>query len=600
MQFRVLGPLEVVGEDGGAKIGRGKRRTLLGLLLVDANTVVPHDRLIDAIWGESPPATARSALHVLVSELRKVLGAGGLDLLLTQPAGYVLRVEPAELDATLFEELLTSGREALSAGEPERAAGRLREGLALWRGAPLQDFTYEEFARAEIARLEELRTEAEEELLEAELALGRGEDLVPRLEALIARRPDRERLRGQLMLALYRAQRQTEALAAYQDARRTLVEQLGVEPSPALQRLQQAILRQDPSLESRAAPPSPPPGHPRWAERHRVLLALAAVPALGLAIGLVLALRGGGTSPPQALAAAPPRSIAVIDPETNRLVDAIPLATQPLATTPDPQGIVVGYGAVWVTDGGQQTVQRIDPEKRAIVKTIGIGADVRTLAAAFGSIWVANGSSATVTRIDARSNRAIATIPLGSLLGVPNTAFALAAGAGSVWTTAGADFVARIDPATNRVVSRTRVPAITSLAADRRFAWVGTRDGIIVRLDPRHPRIVKTRFATLPDGDFAGPMAARDNMLWVVVATGTTLLEQYDVGTGRLASTVVAGRTNSALALSREGLWVAELLDRDVVRVDPRTHKVVARIPLRRPANGIAVGAGAVWATVQS
>jgi DNA-binding SARP family transcriptional activator len=591
MQFRVLGPLEVAVDDGPIEVGRGKRRTLLGLLLLEANRVVSHDRLIEVLWGETAPATRRGAVHVLISELRRVLGD---ERIVTRPAGYVLRVGPEELDTERFGRLLAAGREQLVAGRPGQAEAALREALALWRGPPLQDFAYDDFAQAEIARLEELRLDAEEELLEAELALGRGDELVPRLEALIERSPRREHLYGQLMLALYHAQRQSEALEIYQKARGALIEELGVEPSPALQRLQQAILQQDPALEPAA------PLHPLapLARRRRRLLLPFAVSALlaGLGLGLFLTLRGG-KSADVAVTPVPARSVAVIDPATNRVVAVIPLAAGQLATQDDPEGIAVGYGSVWVTDGGQQTVLRIDPGTRKIVQTIGLGTDVRTLAVGFGSIWVAGGDSAAVTRIDASTNRVAATIPIGSSHGVANTAFAIAAGAGGIWTAAGANAIVRIDPATNRVAERVRVPAVYSLTADRRYVWIGTwvSDSAIFRI-ARHGS--RATFATLEPGEGVGLLAVQGNVLWAVVATGTTLLERYDLGTGKLEDAFDVARAADALASTPEALWLGEGQSRDVVRVDPRSGRVAARIGVRRPVVALAVGEGAVWAAV--
>jgi predicted ATPase/DNA-binding SARP family transcriptional activator len=242
MEFRVLGPLEAYEAGKRVPVGGTKQRALLAVLLLNANRVVPRDRLIDALWEEEPPETARKAVQVYVSQLRKLLGA---DLLLTRPPGYLLRVEPGMLDLDRFEAVLRDAREA----DPGTAADKLREALALFRGRPLADFANDRFAQPEIARLEELRLVALEERIEAELRLGRHGELVPELEALVDEHPLRERLRGQSMLALYRSGRQAEALEAYQDARSTLVEELGIEPGRELRELQQAILNQDPTLE---------------------------------------------------------------------------------------------------------------------------------------------------------------------------------------------------------------------------------------------------------------------------------------------------------------------------------------------------------------
>jgi DNA-binding SARP family transcriptional activator/streptogramin lyase len=599
MQFQVLGPLAVVGENGPVFIGRGKRRTLLGLLLLNVNEVVPYDRLIDEIWGAAPPSTARSALHVLVSELRKALRDEGAETLLTHSGGYVLKVAAEDLDVRLFERLLNAGRNALPA-DPETAEERLREALALWRGSALQDFAYDDFARTEIGRLEELHLQAEEELVEAELARGGGEDLVPKLEALIARNPKRERPRGQLILALYRAQRQTEALEAYADARRILVHELGVEPSPALQRLQQAILQQDPALEANVvAPSAEAPGIARRGRRPLIAPLAALLAVAGLGIGLLLILRSGTANPPPPLTAAPARSIAVIDPANNRLVDAIQLEPRPLATTLNPQAIAVAYGAVWVTDGGQQTLIRIDPKKRAIVQTIGIGADVRALAVGFGSLWIADGNSAAVTRIDPRTNRVTATIPLGNTAGVPNNAFAIAAGGGSVWTTAGANTIDRIDPATNQVVERIRVPEVYSLTANNRFAWVGTwlKESEIFRLAPQGSHTAVEKFAALQPGSGVGALAIRGNSLWAIVANGTTQLFEYDATTGEIVSTPDVGHASTSLAVTNDAVWVSND-DGYVARLESRDRTRVRRISVRKDITWIAAGEGAIWVAV--
>ena len=268
MDFRILGPLEVADGERLLPLGGGKQRALLAVLLLHRNEVVSTDRLIDDLWRDDPPATAAKIVQNSVSQLRRaLLGAGqtGEAVLVTSGHGYALRVRPGELDVDRFEQLLDAGRRALATGAPEEARDRFRDALALWRGPALADFAFEDFAQGEIARLEERRLAAVEERIEADLALGRHADLVGELEALAARHPLRERVRAQLMLALYRSGRQSEALHVYGEARRTLVEELGIAPGPALQSLESAILRQDAALEPaapRAAVPSPPARQP--------------------------------------------------------------------------------------------------------------------------------------------------------------------------------------------------------------------------------------------------------------------------------------------------------------------------------------------------
>jgi WD40 repeat protein/DNA-binding SARP family transcriptional activator len=249
MEFRILGPLEVHGARGAVALGGIKPRAVLAVLLLHPNEPVSAERLALALWGEEAPSGAVRTVQVHVSRLRKALGEA--NILATTPVGYCLQVLPGELDAERFELLVEDGRRALAAGQVEYAATVLREALGLWRGAPLADVAYEPFAQAEIARLEEQRLAALEARMEADLSTGRHGELLDELPRLVAAHPTRERLAGQLMLALYGCGRQAEALEVYADARRALIEEVGVEPGPELQRLQEAILRHDPSLDLR-------------------------------------------------------------------------------------------------------------------------------------------------------------------------------------------------------------------------------------------------------------------------------------------------------------------------------------------------------------
>src|SRR5262245_19560238 len=243
MEFRILGPLEVYSDGQALDLGGAKQRAVLAMLLLHPNRVVPQDRLVDALWDDDPPESANKALQVYVSGLRKLVGKERLE---TRPPGYLLRVADDELDLERFRQL--------------REQGKLAEALSLWRGPPLSDFTYDGFARAEIARLEDQRLACLEERIDQELDAGHHGELTGELEALVTENPLRERLRGQLMLALYRSGRQAEALAAYQQARSKLVDELGIEPGRELRALHQAILNQDPELD---VPAEPRPSAPR-------------------------------------------------------------------------------------------------------------------------------------------------------------------------------------------------------------------------------------------------------------------------------------------------------------------------------------------------
>src|SRR5262245_15764716 len=406
MEFRILGPLQVLDEGREVPLGGAKQRALLALLLLDPNRVVSRDRLIDELWHTDPPDTARTALQVYVSQLRKALGR---DLILTQPPGYLIRVSDGELDFHRFERLVATARTE----EPAQAALLLREGLALWRGAALAELG-DSFARAERARLEEQRLAALEQRIEAELALGRHAELVPELEGLVREHWQRERLRGELMLALYRCGRQADALEVYRSGRRLLDEELGLKPDDELQRLEKAILNHDPSLASPTA---------AGAERPPVEVRRRASPRTKAPI-------------------VPPDSVAVIDQRRSQVVGHVRVGRRPVA-------VAIGHGSVWAANADDGTVSRIHPDRREVIRTIGIGAPAIDLAVATDAVWVAGGSDGTVSRIDPSTDAVVETIDLrGSSDLVWNPTYAVEADDDSVWIAAGPNHVLRIDPTT--------------------------------------------------------------------------------------------------------------------------------------------------------
>ena len=240
VEYRILGPIEVLDDMGErVPLGGPKQRALLAILLLRAGQLVSVDRLMDDLWGDEPPDTARNTIQVYVSQLRKIMRAAGAgaDALVTQGVGYLLAPLGDGLDLNRFMRLGNEGRESLTEGDAEVAVVRLRGALSLWRGEPLADFTYEPFAQSEIARLEELRLEVLENRLEAELETGRHGEMVAELESLLRANPHRERLVGHLMLALYRAGRQEEALEVYRAAADRVADSAGIDPGPDLQRL---------------------------------------------------------------------------------------------------------------------------------------------------------------------------------------------------------------------------------------------------------------------------------------------------------------------------------------------------------------------------
>jgi YVTN family beta-propeller protein len=386
MQFRILGSLEVAKDGRPVTLGGTRQRAVLAILLLHRREVVSVDRLVDELWGERPPDTATKTVQVYVSRLRKELGEGAV---LTRGGGYVLDIEPEQLDAARFERLAHEGRSALEHDEVSSARDLFGQALALWRGPALDDLAYEAFAQGEIARLEELRLATLEERVEADLALGRHSELVPELETLVREHPARERLRAQLILALYRSGRQADALASYRDARRALVDELGLEPSRALQALEHAILTQDPELDPPAARRVPAAAVVEARRRGAALVALGG----GLLLAAVLAaiaVGGGDGSDPRR---ASENSVAVIDPGSNEVVATVPTGVRPA-------DIAASAGDIWVANHADHTVTQIDPGRRTVVSTTSPGLTVGGLAGG-GDGW--SGSTRGFGRWRARS-----------------------------------------------------------------------------------------------------------------------------------------------------------------------------------------------------
>jgi YVTN family beta-propeller protein len=597
MEFRILGPLEVCSEGRELSLGGAKQRALLAVLLLHANEVVSVDRLVDELWGDRPPATASKVVQVYVSQLRKALrGRRGRDeeerVLVTRPPGYMLRVEPGQLDVDRFEELVDQARQELAAGSARRAAHMLLEALALWRGPALADFALDAFAQSEIARLEEARISAVEERIEADLALGRHSELVGELESLVTAHPFRERLRGQLMLALYRCDRQAEALAAYRDARRLLIEELGLEPSQALQGLEKAILVQDPLLAVAPVADSDdlPPGvgampgelHPLRVRsrlrRHLYAVLLTAVLLLAGGIAAAVVELAGG---PALLRSVPVNSLALIDASTGRLKGGIAVGARPTA-------VVVRGGSVWVANFDEQTLSRVDPVTKKELTRIPAGGAPTGLAAGGGFVWVTHGFAGTVSRIDPGLNRITGTLQLGS--GVADVAVA----ANAVWIVNGLDgTVLRIDPATGALVWTIAVGGSpTGVAADARSLWVA--DGrSVLKVDMATNRVV----ARIALRHQATRVAVGAGTVWVS-ANLDNVVTRIDIATGSAAVDIPVGEGPVGLAADAKAVWVADGLAGAVSRIDPAKNRVVATIPVGSEPGAVALVGGSVWVTV--
>jgi YVTN family beta-propeller protein len=583
IEFRILGPLEVEDEGRLVPLGGTKQRAVLTILLLHRGEVVSVDRLVDELWGEQPPDTATKTVQVYVSRLRKELGEG---VVLTRGGGYLLDIEPAQLDAERFERLTADGRDALERGDAPRASELIRRALDLWRGPPLAELAYEPFAQSHVARLEELRLVALERRVEANLALGNHAALIPELETLVREHPARERLRAQLILALYRSGRQTDALASYRDARRALVEELGLEPSRELQELERAILAQDPAIDAPARA-RPLRGAPQ-ARRGGVLVGLGGGLLLAAALAAVFA--GGEDEPSPVRATA--NSLAVIDPESNRIVATVPTGIQPA-------DVAAGAGHIWVANRADDTVTQIDPRRRAVVSTTTApGVIVAGLAVDDRDVWIGDARRFSLVQLDPTFRSVERSIRLASEVesqgdSAPNT---VAVGYGSVWAGSSYGAIARLDPDTREVDNISVGNGPSAIATGAGGVWVtDDTDNTLTRIDPASANAVT---GTTPVGRGPAAVATGGGAVWVANTQDDTVA-RVDPDRTTVTDTIRVGRRPTGVAVGEGAVWVANSLSGTVSRIDPKTGDVEATIEIGEAPQGITVANGLVWVSVQ-
>jgi YVTN family beta-propeller protein len=611
MEFRLLGPVEVEDEGRLITVGRRQPRTVLAVLLLDANRVVPRERLFEALWVESPPDRAANTLQVYVSQLRRSLGR---DLIVTRPPGYLIQIEEGDLDLERFRLLVSEAR----GEDPEEAAVKLREALSLWRGPALADLSDTPWLEGERRRLEELRLSALEARIDAELALGEQATLVPELEALVREHPLRERLRGQLMLALYRSGRQAEALAVFDQGRRLLADELGLEPGEALKLLQRRILDQNaaltpPPVRRRArrdseeklstdtrVGPTPTPTPPK---RRKLAIALAAgVAIVAAAVGAAAVELTGGTSKP-----ASGNTVDAIDPSGGGVRSLTDVGTTP-------GNIVVGDGSVWVLNADDRTITRIDPKTRQVVKTFSLGTSPTDLAAGDGALWIGNGGSTSgqggfaytrsVSRFDPLSTSVTATT---TLPGQPAPNRGLVAGlsglseaAGSVWALDPDGSISRLDAATGRPLRTFPVRAEgTSIAADQQGVWFLTMlpnsgEPAVEHIDAKAEHVDQT-IPILATG-LVG-LAVGAGSVWATDPFDG-LVERIVPGPNPVTRTIQADFGVSHVAFGENAVWVANFLRGTVSRIDPHTNTVTGTVPVSGTPDGVAAGVGSAWVSV--
>jgi ABC-type transport system substrate-binding protein/DNA-binding SARP family transcriptional activator/DNA-binding beta-propeller fold protein YncE len=546
-------------------LGPPKQRAVLAMLGLRPGHTVSVDELAEGLWGEWPPASAAKMIQLYVSHLRRAIEGDGAAIV-THGRGYALDLAAADVDAVRFEALVEEGRAS--------------DALALWDDDPLSDLRDEPFAAGEIRRLEDLRARALETAIDAELAAGRHREVLAQIDLLVAEHPLRERLHGQRMLALYRAGRQADALAAYRDARATLVGEIGVEPGPDLRRLHEAILAQDPSLELRTAEPPPARGPPAPDDRRRIPVVALVAGAL-LAAGLVafgISRVGGGDKPVRIQEDA----VALLDPESGAIRRQLPVGRGPGA-------IAIGAGAAWVASKLDETISRVDRDGDEVVK-IPVGGSPEALAFGAGSLWVADGDARRVLQIDPGSNRVVQEIPVG------NSPRALAVTDGALWVASSQEgTVDRIDLGRGRA-KRTTIRLgsnPTALAAGAGAVWAASEEaGTVTPIDPR----ANAPLPAINVGNGPGAVAVGERAVWVVNRTDGTI-SRIDPRSKAVTGLVGVGTDPTSVAAGGGQVWVAGGAEGTVTRVAPdRELRVKERIVTGGSPAALAVVGDDVWA----
>jgi DNA-binding SARP family transcriptional activator/ABC-type branched-subunit amino acid transport system substrate-binding protein len=606
MDFRLLGPLEVWDGDRQIEVAGPKRRALLAILMLHPNEVLARDRLVDLLWGERPPATAAHSLEVHVSKLRGLLSGDASRLQARRP-GYVLRVAPGELDLERFARLAEDGRRALADGDAERAARLLREALSEVRGPALAEFAFEPFAQPPIAQLREHAMAVLEDRVDADLGLGRHAELVGELEALVATEPLRERRRRQLMLALYRCGRQSEALDVYRDARPVLVDELGIEPTRELRDLERDILRQDDTLTPARTAASPHPGdagapahdghalmRPARARRGGRLRVIG-VCALVVVVVAALMVRGGDGGAHRLLA---PDSVAAIDPATGQ-----PVAAIRVPGTPD--RLVATRRAIWVVGDTSGTLAAIDVARHQLAAVVAPGGAPRDVAAGFGSLWTIDERHHRLLEISSDYHTVISrrrlppapatALPPGT---TPFDPWALAVGAGAVWVTNGSHTLIRVDARNGRVTPIHVRPVLDGVTISRGAVWAISGSGAtVLRIDEMgRGSPLQIPIVSRPGLQSPYPIAIEAGLGAIWVLNGNTAtVTRIDPSQRGIAATIPVGIDHAPrrLAIGAGAAWVAGA-DGTLTRIDAKTN---ARrvITLANGLNDVTVAGGAVW-----
>jgi YVTN family beta-propeller protein len=596
IRFCVLGPLQVLRDGAQLRIGGAQQRAVLAFLLVERDRVVSVDQIVEALWADRPQAGHTATIQTYVYHLREVLEPDRAKgepprVLITEPGGYRLNINPDTIDETEFERLIESGERLLAQGSTAESVTELGRALSLWRGSVLADLASFDFVARLGGRLDELRWRAIESKIDAQLALGQHVSMLAELNSFVESQPLREHLQAQRILALYRAGRQADALSAFRSVRALLRAELGIEPGVELTNLHQAILNQDAALllaqrnppkraASAAAPPDEPAMRPRTRRPPRRPIATAVVSVLMLTVAAFVVGSSGSSSP----SSLPANSLVRIDADGS--------FHDPVAMGASPDAVAVVGNVAWVANTGAGSVSKIDLERHVIVQTTPVGLAPQALAVLGSDLWVVNSGEASVSRLSLKTDQVVETISVGNLPA------AIAADTSGVWVVdTGDDTVVRIDPVTGNPDAPIAVgfrPAGIAVAANT--IWVSNSgDGTVSPIDATS-HVVGSSIAV-----GAGPaaIAVSHGAVWVANSSGQTA-SRISAGTRQVVAAVQVGDGPKSITLVGNRLWVANESNGDITVVDPASGHAVTHIATGAVVRGLAGHGSSAYATTRS
>jgi DNA-binding SARP family transcriptional activator len=582
VEVRILGPLHVEGDAGIIDLGAPRVQSLLAILVLRAPRAVSVEDLVDGIWGESPPESAKHLVQVYVSQLRQRLGATSVT---THAAGYALALPESSIDVTAFGRCVQAARASRAEGRLAESLREYDEALSCWRGHVAAGTVVYGGATSLVARLDEAHFTASEERIDVSLALGQNETVIPELRQLTLAHPLSESICAKLMIALYRSGRQADSLSAYQDTRRALTA-VGLEPGPKLRAIERSVLQQDPDLL--VASPQEAPVTPALTsetpvtERRRskfIWLAPAVVVVIAGITAMLVPAAGRHHVPKPTV---PRHSLGEIDAASGKLVGSVRVG-------PDPGPVSAAGGKIWVGDLADKTLSGVDAPTLRVGTTVGIARVPNAMQAAGRAVWIGNSFDGTVTRVDTVTNLVSSPRrPEPSSTG----RLVLAYGAGSLWVASQDRRLVRLDPGTGRLLARLSRPfGPQSLALGYGSLWIGLAARVgVMRASESTPaaRIV-------PIGGRAFSVAAGAGSVWALTPENGELWRidpRDDAVTGKIhlpapQDVVTAG----------DSVWVTST-NGTLLRIDPRRLTVDRRIPLAGPPGGLTAGNGRVWVTV--